>query len=92
MKTKKRSTHQPELRPTEDRPEQVGAGATGVPGFLVGDLPVCYAIVRNERDRNLHHLLRIKIRGDRVVLVEKGVEDLRGILVAKMEDEILADA
>lgn len=96
MKTLKRKTGKPETkaapRETLAAMTETKEGATGLSGLLVGDITVAYAFTRNVRDRNLHHLLKMEIKDDRVVRVEKSTEDLRGILMAKLEHEILADA
>lgn len=60
--------------------------------MVVGDIEAAYAIVPSDgKHRNLFHLLVMKIVGDRVVSVEKDVEDVRGIKLAKMEDHAMRD-
>lgn len=76
-------------RATRAKPEEVKAGATGKVGFLVGDLEVAYAIRTNKRDGNLFHLLKLEIQDDRVVRVDVGIENLRAVLLAEIEDHIL---
>lgn len=66
---------------------ETNTGATGMPGFLVGDLSVAYAFVKNERNASLCHLLKMKIENDRVVSVEKDTEDLLGIKLARLHDD-----
>ena len=60
---------------------------------VVGDVSVAYAIVPSVGNHgNLFHLLVMNIVGDRVVRVERDVEDLRGIKLAKLHDHAMADA
>jgi hypothetical protein len=60
---------------------------------VVGDVETAYAIVPSVGQHgNLFHLLIMRIVGDRVVSVEKDVEDLRGIKLAKLHDHAMRDA
>lgn len=63
-----------------------------LPIFLVGDVPIAYALVPSKtHGGNLWHLLKLEIKGDRVVRFNMDTEDLRGIKLAKLQDDAMSD-
>lgn len=78
-------------KPKKPCVEEVDAGASGLPGMLVGDIDRAYALVPSRTNRALVHLLKIKIENDHVVAVEKDTEDLLGIKLARLHDDAMRD-
>jgi hypothetical protein len=63
-------------------------------GPVLADIPRCYALVQAKTQGGIiaWHLIKFRLDAGRVTWAEKSVENMRGVLLQAIEDDILRDA
>lgn len=61
---------------------------------ITGDIPRAYALIPAQTQGGIlaWHLLKFRVEGGRVIIIDKSEQDLRAVLLQRIEDDILRDA